>query len=135
MLIEGEADFRTPPATGGEEMFRALKYLHRPVVMVRFPGETHELSDAGRAFIEQVILPTLARGDQLVAEGRILAGGAVAGRIALRFIIDAESAEHVDRLITSLPIWPMAETRVTPLITLGERRDHVQTLSTALAQR
>ena len=91
--------------------------------------------DAGQMFIEQVILPTLARGDQLVAEGRILAGGAVVGRIALRFIIDAESGEHVDRLITSLPIWPMAETRVTPLITLGERRDHVQTLSTALAQR
>src|SRR3989441_4077501 len=47
MLIEGEADYRTPPATGGEEMFRALKYLHRPVVMVRFPGESHELSRSG----------------------------------------------------------------------------------------
>jgi len=48
MLIEGEADFRTPPAAGGEQMFRALKYLKRPVVMVRFPGETHELSRSGR---------------------------------------------------------------------------------------
>jgi dipeptidyl aminopeptidase/acylaminoacyl peptidase len=48
MLIEGEADFRTPPADGGEQMFRALKYLHRPVVMVRFPGESHELSRSGR---------------------------------------------------------------------------------------
>lgn len=48
MLIEGEADFRTPPASGGEQMFRALKYLKRPVVMVRFPGETHELSRSGR---------------------------------------------------------------------------------------
>ena len=47
MLIEGEADYRTPPATGGEEMFRALKYLRRPVVMVRFPGESHELSRSG----------------------------------------------------------------------------------------
>jgi len=47
MLIEGEADYRTPPAAGGEEMFRALKYLHRPVVMVRFPGESHELSRSG----------------------------------------------------------------------------------------
>ena len=27
MLIEGEADYRTPPAAGGEQMFRALKYL------------------------------------------------------------------------------------------------------------
>jgi dipeptidyl aminopeptidase/acylaminoacyl peptidase len=47
MLIEGEADYRTPPTSGGETMFRALKYLHRPVVMVRFPGESHELSRSG----------------------------------------------------------------------------------------
>ena len=43
MLIEGEADYRTPPAAGGEQMFRALKYLHKPTVMVRFPDESHEL--------------------------------------------------------------------------------------------
>jgi dipeptidyl aminopeptidase/acylaminoacyl peptidase len=48
MLIEGEEDYRTPPAVGGEQMFRALKYLKRPVVMVRFPGETHELSRSGK---------------------------------------------------------------------------------------
>jgi dipeptidyl aminopeptidase/acylaminoacyl peptidase len=48
MLVLGEADFRTPPATGGEEMFRALKFLKRPVVMVRFPGESHELSRSGQ---------------------------------------------------------------------------------------
>ncbi|HEY1343021.1 MAG TPA: S9 family peptidase [Bryobacteraceae bacterium] len=48
MLIEGEADYRTPPADGGEQMFRALKYLKKPVVMVRFPGESHELSRSGK---------------------------------------------------------------------------------------
>ena len=48
MLIEGESDFRTPPADGGEQMFRALKYLKKPVVMIRFPGETHELSRSGK---------------------------------------------------------------------------------------
>jgi dipeptidyl aminopeptidase/acylaminoacyl peptidase len=48
MLIEGEDDYRTPPSDGGEQMFRALKYLKRPVVMVRFPGETHELSRSGK---------------------------------------------------------------------------------------
>jgi dipeptidyl aminopeptidase/acylaminoacyl peptidase len=48
MLVLGEADYRTPPATGGEEMFRALKFLKRPVVMVRFPGESHELSRSGQ---------------------------------------------------------------------------------------
>lgn len=48
MLIEGDADLRTPPAAGGEAMFRALKYLRRPVVMVRFPEESHELSRSGK---------------------------------------------------------------------------------------
>ncbi|MDP9120927.1 MAG: S9 family peptidase, partial [Acidobacteriota bacterium] len=48
MLIEGESDMRTPPTAGGEQMFRALKYLKKPVVMVRFPGETHELSRSGK---------------------------------------------------------------------------------------
>jgi dipeptidyl aminopeptidase/acylaminoacyl peptidase len=48
MLVLGEADYRTPPAAGGEEMFRALKFLKRPVIMVRFPGESHELSRSGQ---------------------------------------------------------------------------------------
>jgi len=48
MLVLGEADFRTPPAAGGEEMFRALKFLKRPVIMVRLPGETHDLSRSGQ---------------------------------------------------------------------------------------
>jgi hypothetical protein len=29
-------------------MFRALKFLKRPVIMVRFPGESHELSRSGQ---------------------------------------------------------------------------------------
>jgi dipeptidyl aminopeptidase/acylaminoacyl peptidase len=48
MFIEGEADLRTPPGAGGEQMFRALKYRRVPTVMVRFPGETHELSRSGQ---------------------------------------------------------------------------------------
>lgn len=48
MLIDGDDDLRTPPSDGGEMMFRALKYLKVPTVMVRFPGETHELSRSGK---------------------------------------------------------------------------------------
>jgi dipeptidyl aminopeptidase/acylaminoacyl peptidase len=47
MLILGEADYRTPTGSGGEEMFRALKYRKIPTVMVRFPNESHELSRSG----------------------------------------------------------------------------------------
>jgi dipeptidyl aminopeptidase/acylaminoacyl peptidase len=48
MFIEGEQDFRTPPADGGEQLFRALKYMHVPTTMVQFPGESHELSRSGQ---------------------------------------------------------------------------------------
>lgn len=48
MLIEGEDDLRTPPSDGGEQMFRALKFMKVDTVMVRFPGETHELSRSGK---------------------------------------------------------------------------------------
>ena len=47
MLILGDADFRTPPDAGGDEMFRALKYRKIPTAEVRFPGESHELSRSG----------------------------------------------------------------------------------------
>lgn len=48
MFILGDVDWRTPPGSGGEQMFRALKYMHRPTVMVHFPGESHELSRSGQ---------------------------------------------------------------------------------------
>ncbi len=48
MFILGDADFRTPPTQGGEALFRALKYLHKTTVQVRFPGESHELSRSGK---------------------------------------------------------------------------------------
>ena len=47
-FILGEADWRTPPESGGEQLFRALKFLKRPTAMVRFPNESHELSRSGQ---------------------------------------------------------------------------------------
>jgi dipeptidyl aminopeptidase/acylaminoacyl peptidase len=47
MYVLGDQDYRTPPADGGEMMFRALKYRKIPAVMVRFPRENHELSRSG----------------------------------------------------------------------------------------
>jgi dipeptidyl aminopeptidase/acylaminoacyl peptidase len=47
MFILGDVDYRTPPGSGGEDFFRALKYKCIPTVMVRFPRESHELSRSG----------------------------------------------------------------------------------------
>jgi hypothetical protein len=84
--------------------------------------------ETGRAFIEEIILPTIAQAERLTAEKAIVAGGPVVGRIALRFMIEAESPAHADRIVTSLPLWPVAETRVTLLEALSERREHVRHL-------
>ena len=47
LFVLGEADYRAPQGAGGEQLFRALKYLKRPTAMVVFPRETHELSRSG----------------------------------------------------------------------------------------
>ena len=46
LILHSEDDWRTP-IDQGESLFRALKQLGRPVAMVRFPGENHELSRSG----------------------------------------------------------------------------------------
>jgi dipeptidyl aminopeptidase/acylaminoacyl peptidase len=48
MFVLGDADSRTPAEAGGDQMFRALKYRKIPTAMVRFPGESHELSRSGK---------------------------------------------------------------------------------------
>ena len=47
LLLHGEQDYRCPIAQS-EELYTALKRLGREVVLVRFPGEGHELSRSGR---------------------------------------------------------------------------------------
>lgn len=90
-------------------------------------------ADSASAFIEQIIFPTITRAEQLVAEKKVLSGGPVAGRIALRLMVEAESANDLDEMISSLPLWRNAETRVTPLITFAERRQHLRQLMKHLA--
>ena len=47
LFVLGQSDYRTPQDSGGEQLFRALKWLKRPTAMVVFPRETHELSRSG----------------------------------------------------------------------------------------
>jgi len=90
--------------------------------------------EAGLSFIKQYIFPTLARAEQLVAEKKIVAGGPVVGHIALRLIVEADSLAEVDRLVYSLPLYPLAETKITPLIAFADRRASVQAVMERLSQ-
>jgi muconolactone delta-isomerase len=89
--------------------------------------------EEGRTFIEQIIFPTIAHAEQLIADGKILTGGPVAGGISLRLMVESDSLEDVDQIISSLPLWTVAETRVTPLIAFTDRRKHVKMLFERLA--
>ena len=81
----------------------------------------------GAVFIEQFILPTLELCKKLEAEKKIVAGGPLSGAIALSIIVSAESEQELDKVISSLPVWPLMETTVTPLSTFDVRMQMVRT--------
>jgi len=47
LIIHSEEDYRCP-IEQGEQLFAALKKLRKETIMVRFPGENHELSRSGK---------------------------------------------------------------------------------------
>ncbi len=77
--------------------------------------------EEGIVFIEQSILPTLELCKKLAAETKIVAGGPVSGAIAISLIVRADSVQALDDLISSLPVWPLMKTKVTPLNTFDGR--------------
>jgi muconolactone delta-isomerase len=90
-------------------------------------------AEQGLAFIEQYILPTLERCEQLQTHNRIIAGGAVTGAVALDLIVNAKTAQELDEVIAGLPVWPMMETAITPLTTFADRRQTVLAIRERLA--
>lgn len=80
----------------------------------------------GATLIEEYIVPTLQMCGKLLGEKRILAGGPVSGAVALVLLVQAESAQELDDLITGLPVWPRMETKVTPLTTFEGRAQTVR---------
>ena len=53
--------------------------------------------EGGRAFIEHIIFPTIARAEQLMAEKKIAGEGVVVDRIALRLLVEASRAGKLIR--------------------------------------
>lgn len=96
-----------------------MQYL----VQLRLASSTRPMSSTeGVAFIEDLIFPTLEQCEKLQGEKKILAGGPMSGSVALVLIVAADSAQELDDLIASLPVWPHMETEVIPLTTFDGRR-------------
>ena len=101
-----------------------MKYL----VQMKLAGSSRPATSAeGIAFIERLILPTLELCKKLEAEGKILSGGPISGAVELALIVRAESAQELDDLLTSLPVWPRMETTITPLTSFDGRAQSVRT--------
>jgi muconolactone delta-isomerase len=83
---------------------------------------------AGITFIEQFILPTLELCKKLEAEKKIVAGGPLSAAVALSLIVSADSAAELDGIVTSLPVWPLMETTVTPLTSFSGRAEAVRAI-------
>ena len=90
-------------------------------------------AEQGLAFIERFILPTLERCEQLQTHNTIIAGGAVAGAVALDLIVNAQTVQELDEVIAGLPVWPMMDTAITPLTTFADRRETVLAIRERLA--
>lgn len=65
--------------------------------------------------LETTVLPSLDALADLEADGTIIGGGVPVGDRALAFVIEADSNEHLDRLLHDMPIWGMLKWSVTPL--------------------
>jgi muconolactone delta-isomerase len=65
--------------------------------------------------VDQMVVPSLEKLAQWEQEGRIHGGGYTAARGGV-FMIDADSSEEVDQLVSSLPYWGLVKVEVKPLI-------------------
>ena len=65
--------------------------------------------------VNHMVVPSLEQLAQWEQEGRIHGGGHAAARSGV-FVIDADSVEEVDQLVTSLPYWGIVKVDVKPLI-------------------
>jgi muconolactone delta-isomerase len=76
---------------------------------------------------DQMVIPgveQLARWEQ---EGRIHGGGYTAARSAV-FVIDADSSEEVDQLVTGLPHWGLVKVDVKPLISARSMLERIRAM-------
>ncbi len=65
--------------------------------------------------VTQMVVPSIERLAQWEQEGRIHGGGYAAARGGA-FVMDADSTEEVDRLVASLPYFPLVKVEVKPLV-------------------
>ena len=84
--------------------------------------------------VDQMVIPGVEKLAQWEQEGRIHGGGYTAARGGV-FIIDAESSEEVDQLVTSLPHWGLIKVDVKPLISTSSILERSRSMRQRIQER
>ena len=84
--------------------------------------------------LDQMIIPGLEKLAQWEQEGRVHGGGYTAGRGGV-FIVDADSSEEVDELVTSLPHWALLKVDVKPLVSASASVERVRAIRQRVQER
>jgi muconolactone delta-isomerase len=84
--------------------------------------------------LDQMIIPGLEKLAQWEQEGRVHGGGYTAGRGGV-FIVDADSSEEVDQLVTSLPHWALLKVDVKPLVSASASVERVRAIRQRVQER
>jgi len=84
--------------------------------------------------VDQMVVPSLEKLAQWEQEGRIHGGGYTAARGGV-FMIDADSSDEVDQLVTSLPYWGLVKVDVKPLISTSSLLERSRTMGQRLRER
>ena len=84
--------------------------------------------------MDQMVIPGVEKLAQWEQEGRIHGGGYTAARGGV-FIIEADSIEEVDQLVTSLPHWGLVKVDVKPLISHDALLERARAMGQRLQER
>ena len=84
--------------------------------------------------VDQMVVPSLEKLAQWEQERRIHGGGYTAARGGV-FMIDADSSEEVDQLLTSLPYWGFVKVDVNPLISHSALLERPRAVGQRLQER
>ncbi len=84
--------------------------------------------------MDQMVIPGIEKLAQWEQEGRIHGGGYTAARGGV-FMVDADSSDEVDQLVSSLPYWPLVKVEVKSLISHSALLERGRAIGQRLQER
>ena len=84
--------------------------------------------------LDRMVIPGMEQLAQWEREGRVHGGG-YAGARAGAFVIEADSSEELDRMVTGLPNWGLVKVDVKPLISASSMLERARAMRDRVRER